>query len=222
MNETNSVIAGDQYNGLIAKLLPYLIVPLAILSYYSLVCFSTFGGYFLYSTPHDAISALYSLLVYDGISNLKVFGIFTPFLLILLISLPRAQKFYRSVFTIIGMFVIASLGVIWFNSIQGPTFGQSAVLYALLGLILGYSIIDSFILLRKKSFKEFLPTAAGAVIMLLFFTLDSSLAFNIKANVAWQIHELTFGIGITVGLLFSLGQGIILRYRGESYGGWNR
>jgi hypothetical protein len=175
---------------------------------------------YLYLSPTRPWSILTYMFVYDGSGNIKVFTLLIVFYLIVSYRFNCIWKLRMSQFLTLSMFLIAIIsGFYWtikFPQIVG--YGQSGVVYALYGMIFIICILNPFLYLyfskfstpfdkivqKKENFWVLGTTLLSVVIFIwVIFQLIiyKSSFFNEAPDVGYQLHVVSFVLGIIFGTL---------------------
>jgi len=182
----------------------YLILPLTILVYYTLVLKGNISN---------------EIFIYDGLEN--VFA-FPPLVLLFYFSIYNQSvrnKYILAISTSILILIIGEISAILYTLILSTpehiytAIGQSGVLYALSGFIFINSLIQ--IIHYKKLGLEVKIVTFGSFIASAIPLIDPSLGFVIMKGVAYQVHIMAYFLGIIIGsmLQFLLNPNIHLKIK---------
>jgi len=169
-------------------ILYYLILPLTILIYYIFV---------LIGNIHD------NLFIYDGSANIAIFLLLIVFFYFSIFRQPRLKRYIIVILTSILIFIISKISMIFCLSLFSIfTYGQSGVLYALMGFVFINSF-NMFLNYKKETF-EMKTTITGIFIISALPLIDPYIFFGIIFGVAYQIHIISYFLGIIIGLVLQI------------------
>lgn len=158
-----------------------------------------------------------SLFIYDGWQNVIFFTICIFLLFAFNFRLPKLNVKSRALFSTASMFIIGLIAnVFWVirNPLLGE-YGQSGVVFALYGIVFAFSFSQiSYIFedlkrgWRSLNFKERRKLKISISILviptLIFLQLTVNVGQFLNENngVAYQVHGVSFFLGILFGFLF--------------------
>lgn len=202
------------------RIAPYIILPVTIAIFYILV--------FLVTAHYsNALAVSYNPILssfyFDGYSDLTGFIVLSGAATIELFLLPLEQKYIMIFFLIIAGFLINFHAMNWYILNHGATYGQSGVLMAMWGLLLGIVIIDTIFSFMHKKFGE---TSINLLLIVAFLSIlmPSSDMFiqhvtpTTTILVNTTVHTMTFLLGTTVGILFTIIDRLFMFVAGRPYG----
>lgn len=195
------------------RYLPYFLIPI-FLTVYEMTTLIVMNVYSLNSivvSQEEPQNAFIAMFWYDGFGNI-MFVIGVSLLIIpMLLYLSLQQKYLRVLFFIFASFILSYYAIFyWATNLATPYqsgYGQSGVVYAMFGLIIGMYISDAFLLfLRKRLYDIIVPIIVLIPLILLMYVLPV-IFYSETLGVLYIIHRIAFEYGIIAGIVFSAFEG---------------
>lgn len=170
---------------------------------------------YLYLSPTRPWSIFTYMFVYDGYVNIELFIMLFFFYLVASYRFSDVWKLKMSRFLTVSMFLIAIIsGIYWVILFpKSPGYGQSGVVYALYGMVFIISLMSplgyfrvSVNSLKQRLNENWIGFAAALISAIIFvwiifqLWLSKIYFFNEHLDVGYQLHEVSFLLGIIIGI----------------------